>query len=92
MLETFSCQGNKLQELNLSASGKHHALSLTAIGEGYVGYAMEQKEDGATTYTAVATPVEGSVFQGWYTNRDCTTLVTTNRDCPRRRQELLRQI
>ncbi len=62
----------------MSASGKYHALSLTAIGEGYVGYAMEQKEDGATTYTAVATPVEGSVFQGWYTNRDCTTLVTTN--------------
>ena len=78
MLETFSCQGNQLMELNLSASGKHHALSLTAIGEGYVGYAMERKEDGATTYTAVATPVEGSVFQGWYTNRDCTTLVTTN--------------
>ena len=78
MLETFSCQGNKLKELNFSSSGKYRALSLTAIGGGYVSYAMERKEDGATTYTVVATPVEGSVFQGWYTNRNCTTLVTTN--------------
>ena len=78
MLETFSCQGNKLEKLDLSSNGKCHARRLTAVGEGYVGYAMERKEDGATTYTAVATPVEGSVFQGWYTNRDCTTLVTTN--------------
>ena len=78
MLETFSCQGNKLEKLDLSSNGKCHAQRLTAIGEGYVSYAMERKEDGATTYTVVATPVEGSVFQGWYTNRDCTTLVTTN--------------
>ena len=78
MLETFSCQGNKLEKLDLSSNGKCHAQRLTAIGEGYVSYAMERKEDGATTYTVVATPVEGSVFQGWYTNRDCTTLVTTH--------------
>ncbi len=34
---------------------------------------MERKEDGATTYTVVATLWRGSVFQGWYKNRDCTT-------------------
>ena len=78
MLETFSCQGNKLEKLISAPMANATPGASPPLGKGYVGYAMERKEDGATTYTAVATPVEGSVFQGWYTNRDCTTLVTTN--------------
>ncbi len=38
---------------------------------------MERKEDGATTHTVVATPVEGSVPGLVYKQRR-TTLVTTN--------------
>lgn len=74
MLKNFSCLGNKLERLVFSQSGIYHVWGLYADEGGYVGYVMEQDEDGNATYAVVATPAEGNVFQGWY--RGDNTLIT----------------
>ena len=67
-----------LKELDLTATEDIPVNLLAAVGNGFVGITSTEDSESGWSHVLTAAAGEGAKFTGWYSDKECTKLITTN--------------